>query len=257
MPDSFATPWTVARQALRGIFQGRILKWDTMSFSRGSSWPWTDISCISCLAGRLFITKPPGKPCWHALWRREHQLAGGHYAHSLATPWPPAPELSRSGTRRRRLYHPVCHVRDGSCRSKHSQDTVGVRLWFRPTSWLRSPRLCSRGSVAHLQSCSHLPFPMVLSWLMSTHVCNAVTLFINGVHILLSTLQSPTIRGKGNFKRPCPRISFHCSGNQSPKSQFLPQNWDSSHSLFWFSNPSFSPLHPPDLTFVIVDKLFS
>ena len=119
-------------------------------------------------------------------------------------------------TRWRRRYHPSCHGRDGGCSSKHSQDTVGVRLWLRPTSWLQSPRLCSRSSVAHFQSCSHLPFPIVLSWLMSTHLCNAITLFINGVYILLSTWQSPTTRGKGDFKRLCPRTSFHCSGNQSP-----------------------------------------
>ena len=40
----FATPWTVAYQALRslsvhGIFQARVLEWVAISFSRGSSQP--------------------------------------------------------------------------------------------------------------------------------------------------------------------------------------------------------------------------
>ena len=35
------------------IFQARILKWDAISFSRGSSRDWTWISCI---AGRFFFT---------------------------------------------------------------------------------------------------------------------------------------------------------------------------------------------------------
>ena len=37
------------------ILQARILEWVAMPFSRGSS-------CISCVTGRFFATKPPGKP---------------------------------------------------------------------------------------------------------------------------------------------------------------------------------------------------
>ena len=43
-----------------GISQARILEWVAMSFSRGSSHP-RDQTNISCIAGRLFITGPPGK----------------------------------------------------------------------------------------------------------------------------------------------------------------------------------------------------
>ena len=42
MPDSFETPWTVARQALlsvHAILQARILDWVAISFSRGLSQP--------------------------------------------------------------------------------------------------------------------------------------------------------------------------------------------------------------------------
>ena len=43
-----------------GISQARILEWVAISFSRGSSqWGRTHISCI---AGWLFTTEPPGKP---------------------------------------------------------------------------------------------------------------------------------------------------------------------------------------------------
>ena len=39
--------------SVHGILQARILEWDAISFSRGSSWPrnWTQVSCI---AGRRF-----------------------------------------------------------------------------------------------------------------------------------------------------------------------------------------------------------
>ena len=41
-----------------GIFQARILEWVATSSSRWSSWPrnWTCVSCVSALAGGLFIT---------------------------------------------------------------------------------------------------------------------------------------------------------------------------------------------------------
>ena len=43
------------------ILQARILEWITISSSRGSSQPrnWTWVSCI---AGQLFTTEPPGNP---------------------------------------------------------------------------------------------------------------------------------------------------------------------------------------------------
>ena len=54
----FATPWTVAYQALRslsvyGVFQARVLEWVAISVSRGSSQP-RDRTLVSRTAGRLF-----------------------------------------------------------------------------------------------------------------------------------------------------------------------------------------------------------
>ena len=57
--------------SVHGIFQARILEWAAISYSRGSSWPkdQTCICCISCIAGRFFITLPPGKPL--SVWRQK------------------------------------------------------------------------------------------------------------------------------------------------------------------------------------------
>ena len=61
MSRSFATPWTSAcippGPSVHGIFQGRILEWVTISFSRGSSWPtgWTQVFWI----GRWATTEVP------------------------------------------------------------------------------------------------------------------------------------------------------------------------------------------------------
>ena len=50
--------------SVHGVLQARILKWVSIPSSRRSSRPrdWTCISCDSCLAGRFFTAKPPGKP---------------------------------------------------------------------------------------------------------------------------------------------------------------------------------------------------
>ena len=52
------------RSFLHGIFQGRVLEWVAISSSRGDPDPgdWTQVSYISCIAGRLFTTEPPGRP---------------------------------------------------------------------------------------------------------------------------------------------------------------------------------------------------
>ena len=44
-------------------FPSKDTEWVTISSSRGSSRPrdWTSDSCVSCIAGGLFIAKPPGK----------------------------------------------------------------------------------------------------------------------------------------------------------------------------------------------------
>ena len=46
--------------SVRGICQARILKWVTISYFKGSSWPrdWTHISCISCIDNIFFATVP-------------------------------------------------------------------------------------------------------------------------------------------------------------------------------------------------------
>ena len=43
-----------------GLLSQRILGWVAISFSRGSSWPRDQIG-VSCIAGRFFTAKPPGK----------------------------------------------------------------------------------------------------------------------------------------------------------------------------------------------------
>ena len=66
MSNSFATPWTIARQTPLsiGILQARILEWIAMPSSRGSSQPrdQTQVSCGSCIISRFFITEPLEKP---------------------------------------------------------------------------------------------------------------------------------------------------------------------------------------------------
>ena len=47
--------------SVHGIFQARILESIAIFSSRGSSWP-RDCTQVSCTAGRLFSSEPPGKP---------------------------------------------------------------------------------------------------------------------------------------------------------------------------------------------------
>ena len=61
--DPMDCSWTGS--SVRGIFQARILEWDTVPSSRGSSWSRdrTSFSCTSpALAGEFFTTEPPAKP---------------------------------------------------------------------------------------------------------------------------------------------------------------------------------------------------
>ena len=50
--------------SVHGILQAKILEWVVVPSSRGSSQPKdrTHISCVSCVAGRVFTTEPLGKP---------------------------------------------------------------------------------------------------------------------------------------------------------------------------------------------------
>ena len=58
-----ATRWAIACRAplTMAFFQARTLEWVAISFFRVSFWP-RDRTCISCIAGRFFTTKSPGKP---------------------------------------------------------------------------------------------------------------------------------------------------------------------------------------------------
>ena len=49
--------------SVHGILQARILEWVATSYSRRSSWPrdWTQVSCVSCTAGRFFSTSTTWK----------------------------------------------------------------------------------------------------------------------------------------------------------------------------------------------------
>ena len=50
--------------SVHAVFQARILEWNEISYSRGSSWPgdWTCISHISCTGKQIFTTISLGKP---------------------------------------------------------------------------------------------------------------------------------------------------------------------------------------------------
>ena len=50
--------------SIHGILRARILEWVTIPSSKRYSWPrdWTCTSCSFWIAGRSFITEPPGKP---------------------------------------------------------------------------------------------------------------------------------------------------------------------------------------------------
>jgi len=45
--------------SVHGIFQARILEWDAISYTRGSSDPWIE-PVSPALAGRFFTTVPRG-----------------------------------------------------------------------------------------------------------------------------------------------------------------------------------------------------
>ena len=61
--------------SVHGIFQARILKSVTISYSSGSSWPRDQPTFLAspALAGGFFTIAPPGKPSillWKPLWKR-------------------------------------------------------------------------------------------------------------------------------------------------------------------------------------------
>ena len=60
----FATDYSPPGSSVHEIFQARILKQITISYSRGSSQPRNQTVLLTslALAGRFFTTGPPGKP---------------------------------------------------------------------------------------------------------------------------------------------------------------------------------------------------
>ena len=55
--------------SVHGILQARILsEWVAIPFSRGYSWP-RDGTQVSCIAGRFFLSEPPGKPLFYHMMK--------------------------------------------------------------------------------------------------------------------------------------------------------------------------------------------
>ena len=56
--------------SVHGILQARVLERVSMPSSRGSSWwrYWTHVSCGSCIVGKIFTIKIPGKPSAAFSW---------------------------------------------------------------------------------------------------------------------------------------------------------------------------------------------
>ena len=55
---------SLSGSSVHAVLLARILEWNAICYSRGSSWPgdWTCISHISCNGRQIFTTTPPGKP---------------------------------------------------------------------------------------------------------------------------------------------------------------------------------------------------
>ena len=65
MSDSFATPWTIARQAPLSMGFPRQEYWRGLPFLSSGDLPDPGTHPVSsALAGVFFTTEPPGKPTW-------------------------------------------------------------------------------------------------------------------------------------------------------------------------------------------------
>ena len=74
--------YSLPGSSFHGVFQARILEWVAISYSRESSWPrdWTQVFCISSLAGRFFTTAPPGKPtCIYTIYNIQYCTNRGKF----------------------------------------------------------------------------------------------------------------------------------------------------------------------------------
>ena len=58
--------------SVHGILQARILEWVATSFSREPSQPrdWTHVSCVSCIASRLYHLTHQGSPNLRINWSK-------------------------------------------------------------------------------------------------------------------------------------------------------------------------------------------
>lgn len=108
----------------------------------------------------------------------------------------PVSELSHTTTQWGRLYWPVCQMRkwwlgESTFLRSHSRCQALTRTCLL-TSKRHSPSshgLCHLCTALLTHKDVHIvPFPVIPSWLMSTHPFNAITLFINGMHSAFYTV---------------------------------------------------------------------
>ena len=105
------------------ICQARILEWDAMSSSRGSSWPrdWTLVSCAPALAGGFLPLEPPIMPtCKNLLGMYLRRQKG----------WPHSKNIS--------MWHNYSETRYSAeksfyCSCRRAVPSQGMRLDF--TQW--------------------------------------------------------------------------------------------------------------------------
>ena len=92
----FATPWTVAC-GLLCLSQARMLECDSISFSRGPSWPRIGpvspaLLAVSCITSRFVTAKSPGKPKWREVGWTTITCPSPSYLWLQDDPWLYAPE---------------------------------------------------------------------------------------------------------------------------------------------------------------------
>ena len=93
MSDSFATPWTIARQASLSMGFPRQEYWSGSPFpSPGDlSNPREDQTHISCIGGEFFTTEPPKKPSKDWIGPSNKQLCDLELVISFSGPQAPDP----------------------------------------------------------------------------------------------------------------------------------------------------------------------
>ena len=80
MSESFAGPWTVARQAPLSMEFSRQEYWSVLPFPSPGNLPDPEIEPISpALAARFFTTEPPGKPIYYIKYVKNTEYIG--YSH--------------------------------------------------------------------------------------------------------------------------------------------------------------------------------